>query len=166
MLLSVCALSKRLIKLPMESTVESIGKAFAEKVGCASFNKFAGAIDGTLINIKVPFKLTKEYNSRKMCTTMILQAVVDNAGKFIDIYTGWPGSVHDSRVLKNSPIFVRKLYPPKDYYLLADSGYFLNDHIGIITPYRDTGNLPVEKIRFNKRHASARSIVERAVWRP
>ena len=25
--------------------------------------------------------------------------------RFIDCYTGWPGSVHDSRVLKNSDFF-------------------------------------------------------------
>lgn len=31
-----------------------------------------------------------------------MQAIADHKGKFLDIFVGYPGSVHDARVLKNS----------------------------------------------------------------
>ena len=33
---------------------------------------------------------------------MSIQAVVDSCGLFIDVNIGWPGKVHDARVLVNS----------------------------------------------------------------
>jgi hypothetical protein len=47
---------------------------------------------------------------------------------FTDIYAGWPGSVHDSRVLTNSPLSVKTrqnhhLLFPGDAHLIGDSGY-------------------------------------------
>ena len=35
----------------------------------------------------------------------ILQGSVDNKGRFVDIYVGWPGRVHDARVFDNSTCF-------------------------------------------------------------
>lgn len=34
-----------------------------------------------------------------------MQGIVDHNKKFIDIFIGYPGSVHDARVLQNSTIF-------------------------------------------------------------
>ena len=35
---------------------------------------------------------------------MQLQVVRDNDMKFTDVYCGWPGAVHDARVLRSSPL--------------------------------------------------------------
>ena len=132
MLFVVCSLSKQVIRLPRtEAEIKGIGQAFAAKVGCQRMKVFVGSIDGTHIKIKVPHNQNKEYNSRKMCTTMILQGIVDNRGKFSNFYTGWPGSVNDSRVFKNTPVYTGKLYPPKGYFLLGDRGYPCTDEIGV-----------------------------------
>ena len=69
---------------------------------------------------------------------MILQTVADQKYHFIDIYTDWPGSVHDALVLTNSSIhkkgMERLLFPnlmkkvcDKDLLilLLDDSAYLL-----------------------------------------
>ena len=43
---------------------------------------------------------------------------------FRDILAGWPGSVHDSRVLRNSSLFVTAAAKfPGDTHLLGDGGY-------------------------------------------
>ena len=36
---------------------------------------------------------------------MVLQALVDHEYKFLNIYVGWPGSVHDVRVLINLGLY-------------------------------------------------------------
>ena len=44
----------------------------------------------------------KDYFNRKGFHSIVLQRVVDHQCKFMDVYIGWPGSVHDTRVLANS----------------------------------------------------------------
>lgn len=36
---------------------------------------------------------------------MILQGVADGNGRFIHVSTGYPGSIHDARVLRMSSLF-------------------------------------------------------------
>jgi len=43
--------------------------------------------------------------------------------EFIDIETGWPGSAHDARVWRNSPIYskLKNRALPSCYHLLGDT---------------------------------------------
>ena len=61
-----------------------------------------GAIDGTHIPIVAPLQFPRDYHNRKSFHSIILQAVVDGKGLFWDVCVGYPGSVHDARVLKQS----------------------------------------------------------------
>ena len=36
---------------------------------------------------------------------MLMQAIVDHLGRFMDVYIGWPGKVHDARVFVNSNLY-------------------------------------------------------------
>ncbi|RXN03377.1 nuclease HARBI1 [Labeo rohita] len=99
---------------------------------------------------------------KKLFHSVQLQAITDHKGKFIDIFDGYPGSVHDARVLKNSPVYTGRLYPPAGKCILGDGGYpCLSAPICLITPYREPVQNPVQA-RFNAKHAHARNIVERA----
>ena len=44
------------------------------------------------------------YN-RKGWYSVLIQAIVDYKHYFLDIYTGWPGSVHDAHVLAHSTFY-------------------------------------------------------------
>ncbi|XP_019200979.1 putative nuclease HARBI1 [Oreochromis niloticus] len=74
----------------------------------------------------------------------------------------WPGSVHDSRVLRHSPLYSQSVYPPPGHFILAEGGYpCLQRPVPLITPYKR----PVQGVgaqRFNSHHSRARSIIERA----
>ena len=52
---------------------------------------------------------------------------------FQDIVMGWPGSVHDSRVLRNSGLYqTAAIKFPGDTHLLGDGGYPLLRSVGFV----------------------------------
>ena len=66
------------------------------------FPQCVGSVDGTHIPIVSPRECPADYYNRKGWHSIILQGTVDHAGRFIDVYVGWPGRVHDARVFSNS----------------------------------------------------------------
>ena len=95
---------------------------FSKRARSLAFNSFVGAIDGTHIRIKCPRNKHDEYINHKGYYSIQVQAVADSDGKFTDIFVGFPGSVHDTRVFQNSPLFSYPIYPLPGYYLLGDKG--------------------------------------------
>ena len=83
----------------------------------------------------------------------MLQAVCDSTSKFIHTYVGWPGSIHDARMFRNSDLNDILEPVPKDLQILGDSAYALS--LGVLTPYRDNGKLSTLQKRFNFLHGSA-----------
>ena len=57
------------------------------------------------IPILAPKEDHKEYVNQKGFHSVQMQAVVDSRYLFRNVVVGWPGSVHDSRVLSNSTVF-------------------------------------------------------------
>ncbi|KAL7232098.1 hypothetical protein ACSBR2_010169 [Camellia fascicularis] len=89
------------------------------------FKDCVRAIDGTHIVVVTPKGDQMPYRGRKVNTTQNVMAACSFDMKFTFVYTGWEGSVHDSR------IFVKALttntvdfphLPPNKYYLV-DAGY-------------------------------------------
>ncbi|CAM4652730.1 unnamed protein product [Leuciscus chuanchicus] len=143
--------------------LEAVCRGFAGLARHRAFLKAAGAIDGCHVRIKPPSGPDGQcYRNRKLFPSIILQAVCNHQGRFIDTYVGWPGSVHDARVLRYSPLYRRSVYPPPGHFILADGGYPCLQHpLPLITPYKR----PVRGVgaqRFNLHHSRARSIIERA----
>ena len=79
----------------------SIRDGFQSKWG---FPQCIGAIDGTHIPIIAPKEHPLDYYNRKGYHSVLMQALVDDQYRFLDVYTGWPGSVHDARVMWNSKL--------------------------------------------------------------
>ncbi len=69
-----------------------------------------GAIDGSHISILKPQHSSSDYYNRKGFYTIVMQAVVDFHGIFMNVnigwpVIGWPGKVHNARVFVNSSIY-------------------------------------------------------------
>nr|XP_009778301.1 PREDICTED: putative nuclease HARBI1 [Nicotiana sylvestris]XP_016437064.1 PREDICTED: putative nuclease HARBI1 [Nicotiana tabacum] len=141
-------------------------------VGAAATSVLAdcvGAIDGTHVLASVPIEHQNRYRGRKGNTTQNVLAVVSFNLKFTYVLAGWEGSTHDSRILNDALERPRGFQVPQEKYYLLDAGYGLRK--GFIPPYhgvryhlQEYSDLPPqnEKELFNLRHASLRSVVERA----
>ena len=79
-------------------------RLYKEKWG---FSSCAGAIDGTHIPIQAPLENRTDYINRKSYHSIVMQALVDSKYLFRNVVIGWPGSVHDARVLSNSELYNR-----------------------------------------------------------
>ncbi|XP_050791623.1 uncharacterized protein LOC127041871 isoform X1 [Gopherus flavomarginatus] len=162
-----CILLRRTVTL---GNVQDILDGFAQM----GFPNCEGAIDGTHIPILAPPHLASEYINQKGYFSVVLQALVDHRGSFIDIYRGWPGKVHDACIFRNSALF-RKLqagtfFPDRKItvgdvempiVILGDPAYPLMPWL--MKPY--TGKLDRSKDRFNYRLSRCRMTVECAFSR-
>ncbi|KAJ8375531.1 hypothetical protein SKAU_G00061110 [Synaphobranchus kaupii] len=81
---------------------------------------------------------SQDYLNRKLFYSVQMQAICDHRGTFLNLFTSYPGSVHDARVLRLSDVYVHRQYPPQGWFLIGDGGYpCIQDPITLITPYRE-----------------------------
>lgn len=154
----LCTLSNQYIQWPREDEFANLANGFQDKTG---FPGVIGAIDGTHIPILAPTFHRNSYINRKGHASIQLQAVCTSQMRFLDVYTGWPGSVHDARVFRNCPLNSHfQDVMRSDYHLLGDSAYPLST--SLITPYRDNGHFSQRQKKFNTVHSSTRVVIERA----
>ncbi|KAL7373243.1 hypothetical protein ABVT39_002207 [Epinephelus coioides] len=118
----VFGIRHKVIYLPKTADdLVAVTRGFAGLARHRAFRKAAGAIGGCHVRIKPPSGPDGQcYKNRKLFASIIMQAVCDHQGSFIDMYVAWPGLVHDSRVLRHSPLYGRAIYPPPGYFILAD----------------------------------------------
>lgn len=87
-----------------------------------------------------------------------MQVVCDNNLKIRDVFIGYPGSVHDSRVFRNSPLCQTLPQKCGQYFLLGDSGYPLQANL--LTPFKDRGQLTERQSHYNVLLARNRYVIE------
>ncbi|KAJ8927780.1 hypothetical protein NQ314_019717 [Rhamnusium bicolor] len=91
--------------------------------------------------------------NRKGYYSIQMQAVCDNTRKIRDLYVGYPGAVHDSRVFRNLPLCNSLEDKCGRYYLLGDSGYPLKTKL--LTPFKDS-----RQLNYNIKLAKSRYVIE------
>ena len=77
---------------------------------------------------------------------------------------GWPGSTHDARVLRNSPLFMEAEAGRKfaaSHYIIGDTAYPLRPWL--VTGFRYNGHLNDHQKRLNYVLSSRRQTVERCI---
>ena len=150
------------IKWPTGTNATEVMDGFEAKRGLRGV---IGAIDGSHVPIAAPLQVPEDYVNRKGFHSLILQATCDHELRITDAYTGWPGSVHDARVFKNSDLFQKIQENPENVcpagsYLLGDAAYPLTEYV--ITPFRRTGvPFTAEQTNFNFLHSSTRMSIEK-----
>ncbi|CAA7060346.1 unnamed protein product [Microthlaspi erraticum] len=137
-----------------------------------------GAIDITHIVMNLPAvePTNKVWLDGEKNFSMVLQAVVDPEMRFLDVIAGWPGSLSDDVVLKNSGFFKlvekgKRLNGEKFQlsertelreYIIGDSGFPLLPWL--LTPYQGKP-LSLPQTEFNKRHSETRKPAQIALAR-
>ena len=161
-------LLSKYIYIPNGDCLEEVVTGFERLWG---FPQAAGAIDGSHIPIKKPLESASDYYNRKGFYSVIMQALVDHKGRFMDVCVGWPGKVHDARVFANSTLYTQgsngQLFPNKSrkmgevdvpLVILGDPAYPLL--LWIMKPYPESEHTPADKKLFNYRQSHARTVVE------
>ena len=123
-----------------------------------------GAIDGTYIAIPGPTQHQENYINRKGFHSIVAQVVCDHEIRFISVNAGWPGSVHDAHVYRNTKIGKRIIdgtILPDEYHLVGDAAYPLSQNL--MTPFKDFGTLTREQQKYNFVHSSTRMVVKRSI---
>ncbi|XP_016665078.1 putative nuclease HARBI1 [Acyrthosiphon pisum] len=131
----------------------------------ASIPNVIGAVDGTFIPIKAPKQDAEVYVTRKCNYAITLQAITNAELKFTDVFVGYPGSVSDTRIFRNSDIFInimrnQKFYFPNDEHILGDKAY--PPLTWCVEPYINRGRLTEAQKNFNFNISRTRQTVERS----
>lgn len=100
-----------------------------------------GVIVGCHIRVQRPPTRRGDYINHKSFYTVLLQGIVDVRKRFIEIFAGPPGKVHDARMLRASDFHCAWQEKMADNSLLGDG-----PHIGlafpfIVTPKHENGSL-------------------------
>ncbi|XP_025079578.1 putative nuclease HARBI1 [Pomacea canaliculata] len=101
-----------------------------------------------------------EFVNRRGYHSINCQLICDANLVITHCVINWPGSVHDSRILRESSIWqlFERAARPVPGMLLGDSGYPLREWL--MTPFLDSNTRAKE--RYNTAHRTTRSTIERA----
>ncbi|CAM8986630.1 unnamed protein product [Rhodiola kirilowii] len=138
------------------------------------FKDCIGALDGTHIQASLADDKGNQYRGRKGTKTWNVLACCSFDMIFTYVHVGWEGSVHDQTVWIDAITQSKYCFPhpPRGKYYLVDSGY--PNTTGYLAPYKDKrvryhmptfrdGDQPTGVYeKFNYRHSSLRTTIERA----
>ncbi|XP_071634449.1 uncharacterized protein [Temnothorax longispinosus] len=161
-IVALVSISHRLITWPTGEKLERTVQKFTDIAGMAGV---IGAIDGCYVPIDAPQVDAQYYRTRKCEYAITLQAVCDPELRFTDVFAGYPGSVGDLRVFRNSPLYrdteanVQNFFPNGEY-IIGDKAY--NPPLPwCISPYKNIGHLTAIQISFNTILSKTRQTIER-----
>ena len=102
---------------------------------------------------RAPHENQNDYN-RKGYHSVVLQVVCREDRRFTNCFVGWPGRVHDSRVLRNSDLV------NEDRFFNDPEKHIIGDYW---TTFRDNGHLTPQQRHFNTQLSKSRRVIERAI---
>ncbi|XP_053556039.1 putative nuclease HARBI1 [Bombina bombina] len=182
------ALHQRIVNyVHFPETPEDWHRVKVQFYGIAGMTNILGAIDCTHVLVQPPKLGELPYRDRKRNHSLNIQVISDAKLKIMSIRSGFPGSTHDSFILRNSHVYdlfqnhqmpegilldkyllLIVIYGYKNimYFILLKSNYFL--HTGdsgysclqwLFTPVLNP-RTPAQ-VRYNEAHTSTRCVIER-----
>ncbi|XP_061174870.1 putative nuclease HARBI1 [Saccostrea echinata] len=151
----LCSLARQFIRFPSIPETAEIRTKFYSLAG---FPNMVCCVDGTLIRIRCPAQNEAEYVCRKGYYALNVQMACDASFRFVNCVAKWPGSVHDSRVFRESSLARLFETGARNGIILGDSGYALKRYL--IVPYLTPSNRAQE--RFNTSLCRTRVVIEQA----
>ncbi|XP_058877978.1 putative nuclease HARBI1 [Acipenser ruthenus] len=148
-------LATRLPVFPVESTV--LNRMKSDFFSIAGFPNVVGAVDGTHVKIQAPSADEHLYVNRKGYHSIHVQMICDANLSIINCVARWPGSSHDSRILRQSVVHEAFEGGAIPGILLGDSGYQLKPWL--LTPFINPTN--EAHTRYNNAHTKSRNLIER-----
>ncbi|CAI6353353.1 unnamed protein product [Macrosiphum euphorbiae] len=131
----ISRMASTIITWPNEEEKQETRNFFQMK----GFSNVIGAIDGNHIRIDKPSSDPDSYYNRKKYFSIHMQAVCDHRNKIKSIFIGFPGSVHDARVFRRSPLATNLEILCQENVILGDSAYPCLRNL--TTPFKDNGRL-------------------------
>ena len=158
------------MSFPTGESLKTVGEGFQSTW---NIPQCAGSMDGTHLPVTPLAMNNTDYYNCKGWYSIITQAVVDYHGLFRDLCIGWPGSVHNARVLSNSTLYTKVTNGELlqgdvllvrggniPVYLIKDSAYPLLSWL--IKPFPHCSPLSRQQKTYNYRISRARVVVEMA----
>ncbi|XP_051780670.1 putative nuclease HARBI1, partial [Erpetoichthys calabaricus] len=154
----VCLALKHFLRVfivfPGHLRVQTIKEAFH---AIAGFPNVIGALDCTQIRIKAPSGPNEpDYVNRKGFHSIKVQMICDASYLVSNVEGKWPGSVHDSRIFKESHLYRTFEQGHHDGILLGDRGYAYRNFL--MTPFPDPN--PGPQTRYNVALSRTRARIE------
>ena len=170
---------KHHLQWPSSDDLQMVKKKFEN---LWSIPQVCGAIDCTHVEVNLPSNArSTDFYDKDHDYSYVVQAIVDSDMQFLDVFAGFPGVVHDVRVLRNSSFYKsvedgERLNGPKrriastwiPQLIIGDTGYTQSKWMLVPLPGR---NLHGMYESYNYKQSSTRIIVEHAfgrltgVWR-
>ncbi len=151
----------KFICFPEKNEVRRVAATLQQK------NNFPGvvsAVDGCHIPFQAPSNAEIAYRNFKKFHSFVLMAAVLPDKKFSYIFTGYPGSSHDSYVFQRSSLFTKletncaDYFYAKRYHLVGDSAFVLKPWL--LSPYKKSpAGLSQSERRFNYKLSSTRIVL-------
>ncbi|XP_053710278.1 putative nuclease HARBI1 [Synchiropus splendidus] len=166
------------VVLQVLNIMSTIGTAFVswpnadeKAASAAAFRRLCGikgvigAIDGCHIRIQRPPRRGGDYMNHKSFYSVLLQGIVDEKGRFTDIFAGPPGKVCDARMLRASDFYTTWQEKMGGHSLLGDSAYTGHAFPFVISPKCEEAPLTEADEWQNARIHCGRTVVEQAFGR-
>jgi len=148
-----------LVRYPDRAGLQASADCFYARTGIPGI---IGALDGSHIPVRAPTRFAQSYYNRKGWHSVVLQAVVDCRGYFMDLATGFPGRMNDSQILAKTTLsndVIRWFsFERYGFAIYGDSIYPLKKWL--LVGFK--GDVTWEQEKFNMHGSRGRGIVEMA----
>uniref|UniRef100_A0A3Q2QA82 Protein ALP1-like n=1 Tax=Fundulus heteroclitus TaxID=8078 RepID=A0A3Q2QA82_FUNHE len=161
-LAAVCAMGPTFVSWPDAGERASSAAAFQRVCGLGGV---IGAVDGCHVRVQRPAVRGGDYMNGRCFYSVLLQAIVDERGRFLDVFAGPPGRLGDARMLRASSFYDARQEMLGEYRLLGDSAYFDQGFPFIVACKPDDGALSEAELQQNRRISRGRAVVDQALGR-